>query len=300
MARGRGGSAGGGWRVAWKVLFSSYLSLELPAQEICEPDWVQRPLAAERVAIEQPARIRLIAKTSDFFFQRRNSRILARAIEAGDTAGVQRWVPRFSDLDQAEVGGVTFLFWALMQDNLEAFQLLLERGADPEATLELADQRLAEALVGETNGGYRFSYCHRDSILFGIVRNQPFRCRYLPTVLAHRPDVDRRDQAGQSLLHLVLSQAGHVCQTSSLQRLIASGIDVNARNPAGETPLVLAWKAGNELNCRRLLEAGADPRLADASGRNLIDYLELRRRAGEQSTLDGWLQPWRRRHDWRR
>jgi len=299
MARGRAGIAGSGW-IAWKVLFLNYLGSELPAQQICEPDWIQRPLAAERVAIEQPARIKLIDKTSDFFFQRRNSRILARAIEAGDTVGVKRWLPRFSDLDQAEVGGVTFLFWALMQDNLEAFQMLLEQGADPDAMLELEDQRLAEELVGETNGGYRFSYRHRDSLLFGILRNQTFRCNYLPTVLAYSPEVDRRDHAGQSLLHLVLSQPGHVCQTHSLQRLIESGIDVNARNPAGETPLVLAWKAGNEPDCRRLLEAGADPWLADASGRNLIDYLELRRRAGQQSTLDGWFQQWLRRHGSRR
>lgn len=48
--------------------------------------------------------------------------------------------------------------------------------------------------------------------------------------------------------------------------VVSSGADVNARTHTGRTPLQVAFSAGRLMVARALLDAGADPTLADYSG----------------------------------
>lgn len=66
-------------------------------------------------------------------------------------------------------------------------------------------------------------------------------------------------------LHLAVQDGA---SASRIKSLIASGkvIDVNARNPAGCSALLLAAQAGNDEIVKVLLANGADPRLKDTSG----------------------------------
>jgi ankyrin repeat protein len=68
-----------------------------------------------------------------------------------------------------------------------------------------------------------------------------------------------RDERGQNLLHLA---AWHD-QTSIAKRLIALGVDVNAKNESGYTPLHEAVRFGNRECAGLLLEHGADVNIAD-------------------------------------
>lgn len=50
------------------------------------------------------------------------------------------------------------------------------------------------------------------------------------------------------------------------------GADVNARDSAGTTPLMLAMARGRADICQLLLDEGADPRLVDQAGRSALSY----------------------------
>lgn len=54
--------------------------------------------------------------------------------------------------------------------------------------------------------------------------------------------------------------------------LLQRGLDPNARNAKGETPLMVAARQVSVKACRMLLEAGADARLCDHTGRSALSY----------------------------
>lgn len=54
---------------------------------------------------------------------------------------------------------------------------------------------------------------------------------------------------------------------------IRRGANVNARDGAGATPLMLAVARGRAEICKLLLDEGADPRLTDKAGRTVLDYV---------------------------
>jgi ankyrin repeat protein len=55
-------------------------------------------------------------------------------------------------------------------------------------------------------------------------------------------------------------------QVERVETLLAQGADVNAKNAAERTPLMVAAGAGNTRIVRKLLGFGADPNLADKRG----------------------------------
>ena len=64
---------------------------------------------------------------------------------------------------------------------------------------------------------------------------------------------------------------------AQLDRLLALGGPLNARDEAGRTPLILATMHGHIEAVRRLLAAGANPALPDSEG---LDALQHARRQG--------------------
>jgi hypothetical protein len=69
------------------------------------------------------------------------------------------------------------------------------------------------------------------------------------------------DRQGQALVSAAM--AGRVEQ---VKELLAQGVDVNSKNPAGRSALHLAAFNGNDLTVLALVSAGADVNLADAKG----------------------------------
>ncbi|MBW6433656.1 hypothetical protein KZ829_07850 [Actinoplanes hulinensis] len=84
-------------------------------------------------------------------------------------------------------------------------------------------------------------------------------------------DPHLRDSRGRTLMHRVRS----FDHARLLPRLVAEGLDVNAKDLEGSTPLYLAvvhrWPAGL---IRALVDAGADPHLPNQDDMSVIDYAD--------------------------
>ena len=82
-----------------------------------------------------------------------------------------------------------------------------------------------------------------------------------------------RDARGRTPLMLACRSG----DANEVDRLIASGADVNARNNSGTTPLMYAKTAavgsGDTRVLCALIDAGADVNAKDAAGRTALDYL---------------------------
>lgn len=79
-------------------------------------------------------------------------------------------------------------------------------------------------------------------------------------------DLSIANAAGQSLLHGPVNS--HFGQT-----IVAAGVSVDQRDRDGNTPLLAAVKRWDFLTIRSLLRLGADPMLADNTGKRPIDFI---------------------------
>lgn len=95
----------------------------------------------------------------------------------------------------------------------------------------------------------------------------------IPTFMRQLDDkiIHEIDALGSSLLHIaVMANNG-----TAVQQLIFAGADVNQVDGEGNSPLMLSIR----YNCDRvilnlLLDAGADPRLINNAGQNVLDFIQ--------------------------
>ena len=96
-------------------------------------------------------------------------------------------------------------------------------------------------------------------------------------LLAQKADPSLKDAPGNTSLHLAVQDTGaanryplavsyHTCSIKTVQAIIDNGADVNAVNNKGQTPLWLACCDGQEAFVATMLDAGADPSIADKNG----------------------------------
>ena len=147
-------------------------------------------------------------------------------------------------------------------------QLLLERGAD----------------VNSRDKG------HETPLLLATRHNLTFLVRFL---LEHGADPNMVYEEGKSLLHLLLGPHGFDWLSINGwldDRLVATlldhGADVNARDNAHKTPLLLAMQLGTSDIVRFLLEHGADPNLIYEEGKTLLHLLLGSRGSNWRSLTD--------------
>ncbi|WP_374595988.1 ankyrin repeat domain-containing protein [Sphingosinicella sp.] len=95
-------------------------------------------------------------------------------------------------------------------------------------------------------------------------------------LIANGASVNVRDKDGNTPLH-VAAQLGYI---DGIQTLVRRKADVNAANGRGESPLIVAVQQRNAMVVRELLNAGANPDLADhVAGMSAREYAERDRRA---------------------
>ena len=148
-------------------------------------------------------------------------------------------------VDAKSKHGKTPLYWAVYRRNLGTVQCLLDGGADVNAKTTSSNTTLLHILVE--------------------VKKTEGVLDVAEALIAARADVDARDKAGRTPLHL----ASRTHKPSVVELLLDNGADPNAKDEAGQCPLhfavVPADLADPEL-VELLLRHGADVNAKDKKG----------------------------------
>ena len=171
-----------------------------------------------------------------------------------------------ASIDAFDDDGVTALGRAVDGNEPEAAKLLLQRGADPDirsrvgrSTFSMAGPRMAD-ILGEritpkmkpdTSGNTALHHAARMGHVASVKR-----------LLARGADPSARNAKGETPLHLGVHSA------EVTRALVAKGVDLNVVDEGGRTALHLAAGKAHPGSVRALLDAGADAKLDDRSGRD--------------------------------
>ena len=194
-----------------------------------------------RAALEQE-------KPSNRVAQRR----LLAAAERSDATAAALAIRVGADLDTRDERGRTPLLLAVTQDRLEVARLLVYLGADPNA---LDDQHDTPWLVTGVTGSVDM----------------------LDVLLPAQPDLTIPNRFGGTSL-IPASERGHVAY---VRRVVRTDIEVNHINNLGWTALLEAVILGDgskryQQIVTMLLDAGADPKIADRQGVTAQQHAERR------------------------
>jgi hypothetical protein len=167
---------------------------------------------------------------------------LLRAARDGDADLVAIALRAGADIESRDERGRTALLLASAADNVDTAKLLVVLGADPDAQ---DDQQDSAWLVTGVTGSVAM----------------------LEVLLPARPDLALRNRFG-GVSVIPASERGHV---EYVRRVVATGIDVNHINDLGWTAMLEAIVYGDGSAPYQeiigiLLDAGADPRIADKDG----------------------------------
>jgi ankyrin repeat protein len=182
-----------------------------------------------------------------------NERLLFQAIEENNINKVADALGTVSDIDTLNVHGDTALIQAARSGNLEIMSLLLKKGAN----------------VNKLNS------VKRDILNISISRKDPKMARWAlengidPTMLTSVYE-------GSALIY-----ACHQAQVEIVEMLIKAGAPLDRVNNLGWTALLETTILGDGLKpyqeiARLLIEAGADPLIADRENRSPIDHATSR------------------------
>lgn len=159
---------------------------------------------------------------------------LIDATRAEDAEAVANLIAEGADLDVATGDGMTALHWAAQSGQTEIVELLLDAGANKDATTRIGKYTPLHIASSQANGA--------------IVRK-------LLDAGANANAKTTNSQA--TALHLA---AQEVAGAESVQALLEHGADPDAREgSAGQTPLMFAAAKNRVASLELLLQAGADP-----------------------------------------
>jgi ankyrin repeat protein len=172
---------------------------------------------------------------------------------------------------------MTVLVWCLLQQNKNAFEFLLEHGADPNIQMETNAPDLEEelGLAG-------------TSVMDLVPRKTD--TWYLEQVLKHggNPNLVNPVSKRTPIYWVMLSIRKE--NLKNMEMLIAAGAQVNFQEgQRGYTPLMFAALSIRYDMAYALLEAGADPTLKDNRGHTIVFFANM---DGPHLDQKGWLYPW--------
>ncbi|MGP8153868.1 MAG: ankyrin repeat domain-containing protein [Smithella sp.] len=146
-------------------------------------------------------------------------------------------IDKGADVNYSIGGGDTVLMDAAWQGFSDVVELLLKKGANPNAK---------EELTGWT--------ALMDAAMAG-------RTQTAKMLLNNGANVDLADKDGQTALHLAMVIS---CHPETVSLLLMKGANANAKTGNGRTPLMYAVTCPNEINV--LLKSGADVNAKDSRG----------------------------------
>ncbi len=187
----------------------------------------------------------------------------AAAITNRDSQQVAESTKDIVDIDAPGRAGVTLLYWAYLQGNLEAFKFLLSQGASPDVapTEELPiDPRLDAGRTLEIR------------LLAHAGGHTSERPGFFEAALKSTKLPNQLDEFGATILHNWARLPPFPNHLDVLKKIIDLGVDINAKDEIGFTALQRAVPI-NPKAMLILLDAGANPTPPLPDGRSLIEFV---------------------------
>jgi uncharacterized protein len=191
---------------------------------------------------------------------------LCKAIEAKDVKEIDRLVKSGVDVNAKGRDNMTPLLWAFPMGE-EVFKKMLELGADPNVPLT------ENTLVLFKGKSVTFACVE---LVDGLIYSQFFydvpMDNYLTLVLKHGGNPNAEDLDGRTPLFTAIKFTPHAA--IKIAELTRFGADINHRDAAGQTAVSEATGCGRYKAALTLLQAGADYRIPNSNGWDLILKLE--------------------------
>lgn len=193
-------------------------------------------------------------KAADVFHDPRTA-ALADAAARNATREMNAMLKQGANPNARGMRGVTMLGWTMRRGSRDAFETLLDAGAD--ATVSEHD---TTPTPDRDNG--------RTVVHYAAMIEDP---AFLEMLLAHHVSPDLRTTAGDvPLEESILSDCD-----KQFHRLIAAHANVNAADRMGDTPLHLAVGTNSFERALDLLNAGANPVARNSTGKTFQIYLHM-------------------------
>lgn len=212
--------------------------------------------SSEKSFNERHDRELIIYMSLETMFPDRKVRALAEAAGKGKVQELEELVSQGVDVNSQGAKGVTPLFWALRNANVEAFKKLLALGADP--NIIFAD----------------------SSVMHWAARQK--NTIFLRNALDHGGNANLvAGKLGETPLFETIGVEGSG-NVEAMRILLDSGADINAvtggekvfnMSMGGITPVMAAADVVRFDIVYELLKRGADYRFEDDSGRDLVDRI---------------------------
>lgn len=167
-------------------------------------------------------------------------------IKNGDLEAVRKDIKEEGVFEKTNLKGITPLIYAIEQNNLAAFRLMLENGAEPNHRI--------------SSGG--------SAMTFSVVNDDP---TYLRVLIEFGGDVDFfHESRKESVIFSALSPG----KLEHLKALVTSGAKINVRDGVNRTPIMVSAVLNQYETVLYLLEKGADCTLKDNFNYTLRDILK--------------------------
>jgi uncharacterized protein len=220
----------------------------------------------------------LFVRTDD---KKRNAFQLA--VERGQAAIARKMIAKGTKINTQDADGMTPLQHAIRRGDEALVASLVAGGADvnranghgtplsyaasaPELRDETARARIIETLV-HLGADPDAPDVGTGRTPLMILSAHPDRLPALQALLAHPVTQDTFDHSGMTAVFHALKNP------RALEMLLAAGAPADARHMKdASTPLIAAVRNDDPHAVRRLLEAGANPRLFDARGKSALSY----------------------------
>lgn len=218
--------------------------------------------------------------TAEMFFDTPAEIELCKAIERNDVARMRSLIAKGANVNARGKGNMTPLLWAMFDHKRERFELLLQKGADPNIPLD--------APLGSLSPGTSVTEIAAKSALPG----------YFELVMQHGGDPNFVNQTTKEpLLCAVILQTRDVIPR--LKILLEKGADINRKDGAGRPPTMIAINWFNQYPVALyLLESGADPKAKNEKYQTILIDIVLSHANRVKNLTPGQQSDYKKLLDW--
>jgi ankyrin repeat protein len=192
------------------------------------------------------------------YFSNTEVATLAQAAATGRTGVIAQLLSAGVDLNARGKDNMTPVIWALLNQDKEGFECLLQHGANPNLQLSDGTSALAKELPFAGNSAMSLAAQHQD-------------IWYLDTVLKYGGDVNLVNPF-RGFTPIYASMEAR--RTLNAKRLINAGANLDYQDREGITPLIFAAMCNEYDVAYEMLKHGADPTIENKWGNTIVYFIK--------------------------